>query len=59
MLALQFFATGNFLITAGDIIGVHVGTASETVRRVSLALEKKLTAFVRAITPGRSNLSNG
>lgn len=47
MLALQFFATGNFLITAGDIIGVHVGTASKTVRRVALALEKKLTAFVR------------
>lgn len=51
ILALQFFATGNFLITAGDIIGVHVGTASKTVRRVALALQNQLTRFVRWPNP--------
>ncbi|XP_072142761.1 putative nuclease HARBI1 [Dermacentor andersoni] len=35
MLALKFFASGCFLITAGDVIGAHESTASRTVRRVA------------------------
>ncbi|XP_072141042.1 putative nuclease HARBI1 [Dermacentor andersoni] len=32
VLALKFFATGGFLITAGNTINVHESTASRTVR---------------------------
>ncbi|XP_070395480.1 putative nuclease HARBI1 [Dermacentor albipictus] len=35
MLVLKFFASGCFLITAGDVIGAHESTASRTVRRVA------------------------
>ncbi|XP_070385016.1 putative nuclease HARBI1 [Dermacentor albipictus] len=35
MLALKFFASGCFLITAGDVICAHESTATRTVRRVA------------------------
>ncbi|CAN7951574.1 unnamed protein product [Ixodes pacificus] len=46
IVALQFYATGNFLITAGDYIRVHVSTASRTVRRVTLALARRARDFI-------------
>lgn len=38
LLTLRFFATGNFLITAGDFSGVSVASAGQIVKRVSYAL---------------------
>ena len=38
LLTLWFYATGNFLITVGDFIGVSINTASRVVRDVSIAL---------------------
>ncbi|CAN7995719.1 unnamed protein product [Ixodes hexagonus] len=46
IVALQFYATGNFLITAGDYIRVDVSTASRTVRRVTLALARRARDFI-------------
>ncbi|KAM7301575.1 putative nuclease HARBI1 [Ixodes scapularis] len=46
IVALQFYATGNFLITAGDYIRVHVSTASRTVRRVTRALARRARDFI-------------
>ncbi|XP_042147394.1 putative nuclease HARBI1 [Ixodes scapularis] len=46
IVALQFYATGNFLITAGDYIRVHVSTASRTVRRVTQALARRAQDFI-------------
>ncbi|KAM7304762.1 putative nuclease HARBI1 isoform X2 [Ixodes scapularis] len=46
IVALQFYATGNFLITAGDYIRVHVSTASRTVRRVTQALARRARDFI-------------
>ncbi|XP_070397508.1 putative nuclease HARBI1 [Dermacentor albipictus] len=42
MLALKFFASGCFLITAGDVIGAHESTASRTVRRVASSVGRRL-----------------
>lgn len=47
VLALKFFATGGFLITAGDTINVHESTASRTVRRVALALVRHCPTWIR------------
>lgn len=41
LLTLRFFATGNFLITAGDFSGVSVAAAGQIVKRVSYALATK------------------
>ncbi|EEC16055.1 conserved hypothetical protein [Ixodes scapularis] len=46
IVALQFYATENFLITAEDYIRVHVSTASRTVRRVTLALARRARDFL-------------
>ncbi|KAM7285220.1 putative voltage-dependent sodium channel [Ixodes scapularis] len=45
----RFYATENFLITAGDYIPVHVSTASRTVRRVTLALSRRGRDFIGTI----------
>lgn len=47
IVALQFFATGNFLITAGDYVQVHVSTASRIVRKVTAALARRAERFIR------------
>lgn len=41
LLTLRFFATGSFLITAGDLTGVSVASAGQIVKRVSYALTSK------------------
>lgn len=46
LLALRFYATGNFLITAGDFMGVSKTTASLIVRDVSTAIAKLRSTFV-------------
>ncbi|XP_054920477.1 putative nuclease HARBI1 [Dermacentor andersoni] len=51
VLALKFFATGGFLITAGDTINVHESTASRTVRRVALALVRHCSTWIRWPSP--------
>lgn len=38
LLTLRFFATGSFLITAGDFGGVSIAAAGQIVKRVSYAL---------------------
>ncbi|CAN7939602.1 unnamed protein product, partial [Ixodes hexagonus] len=45
--ALQFYATGNFLITAGDYVHVHVSSASRSVRQVTVALARRARDFIR------------
>ncbi|XP_064467971.1 putative nuclease HARBI1 [Ornithodoros turicata] len=47
LLTLQFLATGNFLITAGDVVNVHEATACRVVHRVVAALCKRVGKFVR------------
>lgn len=48
LLTLRFFyATGNFLITAGDFIGVSKTTACLIVRNVSVAIAKLRPIFIR------------
>ncbi|XP_050048346.3 putative nuclease HARBI1 [Dermacentor andersoni] len=51
MLALKFFASGCFLITAGDVIGAHESTASRTVRRVALALVRRRRHWISWPSP--------
>ncbi|KAM7293721.1 putative nuclease HARBI1 [Ixodes scapularis] len=47
IVALQFYATGNFLITAGDYIHVQVSSASHSVRQVTVALARRARDFIR------------
>lgn len=47
VVALQVFATRNFLVMAGDLDEVHELTASRIVRRVALALTKRTSQFIR------------
>lgn len=49
-MALRFYATGNFLITAGDFIGVSKTTASLIVCDVSIAIAKLRPTFVKMQT---------
>lgn len=47
LLTLRFYATGNFLITAGDFLGVSKTTSSLIVRDVSVALARLLPRFIK------------
>lgn len=47
LLTLRFYATGNFLITAGDFIGVSKTTACLIVRNVRVAIAKLRPIFIR------------
>ncbi|CAI6369322.1 unnamed protein product [Macrosiphum euphorbiae] len=47
LLTLRFFATGNFLITAGDFSGVSVAAAGQIVKRVSYALATKSDKYIK------------
>uniref|UniRef100_A0A8C1XYL4 Putative nuclease HARBI1 n=1 Tax=Cyprinus carpio TaxID=7962 RepID=A0A8C1XYL4_CYPCA len=44
-LALRFFATGCFINTAADLIGVHKSTASRIIHRVACALSGRLPLY--------------
>lgn len=46
-MALRFYATGNFLITVGDFMGVSKTTASLIVRDVSIAIAKLRPTFIK------------
>ncbi|VDI63581.1 Hypothetical predicted protein [Mytilus galloprovincialis] len=47
LIALRFYATGNFLQVLGDTVGIDKGTASRVVRKVSLALSELLPVYVK------------
>ncbi|NP_001233059.1 uncharacterized protein LOC100569528 [Acyrthosiphon pisum] len=53
LLALRFYATGNFLITSGDFLGVSKTTASLIVRDVSIAIAKLRPRFIQMPTTER------
>lgn len=42
LIALRFYANGAFQNTVGDMINVHKSTACRAIRRVSLALSRRL-----------------
>ncbi|CAN7951670.1 unnamed protein product [Ixodes pacificus] len=46
IVALQFYATGNFLITAGDYVHVQVSSASRSVRQVTVTLARRARDFI-------------
>lgn len=46
LIALRFYANGAFQNTVGDMIGVHKSTARRVIRRVSLALSRRLPHYV-------------
>jgi len=46
-LTLRFYATGNFLITCGDFIGVSPPTASRVVKKVSFAIAELAAEFIK------------
>jgi hypothetical protein len=56
LIALQFYATGAFQITVGDLIRLHQTTVSRIVKRVSIALADKKQQFVKF--PCRENVAN-
>ncbi|XP_040074066.1 putative nuclease HARBI1 [Ixodes scapularis] len=47
IVALQFYATGNFLITASDYVDVQVSSALRSVRQVTVALARRAKDFIR------------
>ncbi|KAJ8912380.1 hypothetical protein NQ315_014748 [Exocentrus adspersus] len=47
LLTLRFYATGNFLQTAGDLIGIDKGTASRIIWKVTQAIAGLYRQFVR------------
>lgn len=46
MLALRYYATGSFLITIGDFVGVHNSTASRIIVKVSEAIASLSRQFI-------------
>ena len=56
LIALRFYANGAFQNTVGDMIGVHKSTACRAIRRVSLALSRRLPRYVRLPTGEESAL---
>lgn len=46
MIALRYFATGSFLITIGDFVGVHNSTASRIIVKVSEAIASLSRRFI-------------
>ena len=47
LIALQFYATGGFQITVGDLIRVHQSTVCRIVKRVSVPLARKKNRFIK------------
>ncbi|KAM3874408.1 putative nuclease HARBI1 [Diretmus argenteus] len=50
LIALRFYANGAFQNTVGDMIRVHRSTACRVIRRVSLALNRRLALHVHLPT---------
>jgi len=46
-MTLRYFATGSFLVVCGDFVGVHKSTASRTITRVSRAIARLCSKFIR------------
>lgn len=46
MIALRYFATGNFLSVTGDIHGVHKMSVSRCIHTVSAALCRRINDYV-------------
>lgn len=47
LLALRFYATGQFQRVSGDLIGVDVSTASRIVKKVSFAIAGRKNQFIK------------
>ena len=46
LIALRFFANGAFQNTVSDMVRVHRSTACRVIRRVSLALSRRIASYV-------------
>jgi hypothetical protein len=44
---LRFYATGSFLITVGELSGLHYSTTSKIIKRVSIALARKCPQVIK------------
>ena len=55
LISMQFYATGAFQISIGDLVRVHQATVCRVVKRVSVALARKKHRFVNF--PIRENLN--
>lgn len=47
LMALRYFASGSFLVVGGDFVGVHKSTALRTITRVSRAIARLSSKFIR------------
>jgi hypothetical protein len=47
LIALRFFASGSFLQVVGDSLGLDKSTVSQTVRDVSMALNRRRNQFIK------------
>lgn len=47
LLALRYYATGNFLLTIGDLVGVGKGTASRLLWKVTRAIAGLYNEFIK------------
>ncbi len=47
LVALRFYATGNFLITAGELIGVSEPSACRIIQEVSYAIAMLRPEFIQ------------
>ena len=55
LITLQFYATGTFQITIGDLIRVHQTTVCRIIKRVSIAIANKRNKFI--IFPQGQNIN--
>ncbi|XP_071375888.1 putative nuclease HARBI1 [Centroberyx affinis] len=54
LMALRFYANGAFQNTVGDMIRVHKSTTCRAIRRVSLALNRRLACYAHLPTEAES-----
>ncbi|XP_049816590.1 putative nuclease HARBI1 [Schistocerca nitens] len=47
LLTLRYFALGDFLISVGDFAGIDKGTASRTIKKVSVSIACLAPAFIK------------
>lgn len=50
LLTLRYYATGNFLQTLGDLIGVDKGTASRCVWKITTAIAGLYNQYIKMPT---------
>jgi hypothetical protein len=46
MIAIRFYATGNFLITLGDFAGIHKATVSRILKKVTRIIASLKSKFI-------------